>query len=104
MSRCEPTTHGDRQIVEAIAFALGGADQIRGAFLLIGTAAGRMGPGEWERRAAERHGQTVAEQRAQMESRGRKLVPCDCDWHGCEGWVFRYPTIAEEMADAEAET
>lgn len=37
---------------------------------------------EFEARAAERGSQTVAELRAS----GQVVVPCDCDYIGCEGW------------------
>ena len=42
----------------------------------------RITADEFEAQYAERSGLSIAELRAS----GRVVVPCDCDYEGCEGW------------------
>lgn len=49
---------------------------------------------EFERSYAERSGMTVEE----LRELGCRVVPCDCDYEGCQGWQMDTGSL-ETLAD-----
>ena len=49
---------------------------------------------EWEAARAADLKMTVEELRAFMRARCLHVIPCECDYNGCEGWIIQMDLTA----------